>query len=194
MKKIFCIFMTAIMLVGVTACSHEHEYSEATCTEPKTCTICGETEGEALGHTVDIGICSRCGEAVAKEDLLAIDDMLNTIEDYDNEITAYIEKGNDVYSFEDKLAYYKEAAAICDNRKMMLVKVANIVSKYSELDSMKKDLADTLAVEIITPMSSSREDLIDFLNSGIDFANNYASFLSKWISWSKDIVDKVREM
>lgn len=194
MKKMFCIFMTAIILVGITACSHEHEYSEATCTEPKTCTICGETEGEALGHTVDIGICSRCGEAVAKEDLLAIDDMLNTIEDYDNEITAYIEKGNDVYSFEDKLAYYKEAAAICDNRKMLLVKVANIVSKYSELDSMKKDLADTLAVEIITPMSSSREELLDFLNSGIDFANNYASFLSKWISWSKDIVDKVREM
>ena len=59
---------------------------------------------------------------------------------------------------------------------------------------MKKDLADTLAVEIITPMSSSREELLDFLNSEIDFANNYASFLSKWISWSKDIVDKVREM
>lgn len=194
MKKILCIFMTAILLVSITACSHEHEYSEATCTEPKTCTICGETEGEALGHTVDIGICSRCGEAVAKEDLLAIDDMLNTIEDYDNEINAYIEKGNDAYSFEDKLEYYKEAAAICDNRKMTLVKVANIVSKYSELDSMKKDLADTLAVEIITPMSSSREELLDFLNSGIDFANNYASFLSKWISWSKGIVYKVREM
>ena len=95
MKKMFCIFMTAIILVGITACSHEHKYSEATCTEPKTCTICGETEGEALGHTVDIGICSRCGEAVAKEDLLAIDDMLNTIEDYDNEITAYMDKGND---------------------------------------------------------------------------------------------------
>lgn len=194
MKKMFCIFMTAIILVGITACSHEHEYSEATCTEPKTCTICGETEGEALGHTVDIGICSRCGEAVAKEDLLAIDDMLNAIEDYDNEINAYIEKGNDAYSFEDKLEYYKEAAAICDNRKMTLVKVANIVSKYSEFDSMKKDLADTLAVEIITPMSSSREELLDFLNSGIDFANNYASFLSKWISWSNGIVDKVREM
>lgn len=194
MKKMFCIFMTAIILVGITACSHEHEYSEATCTEPKTCTICGETEGEALGHTVDIGICSRCGEAVAKEDLLAIDDMLNAIEDYDNEINAYIEKGNDAYSFEDKMEYYKEAAAICDNRKMTLVNVANIVSKYSEFDSMKKDLADTLAVEIITPMSSSREELLDFLNSGIDFANNYASFLSKWILWSNGIVDKVREM
>ena len=30
---------------------HEHVWSEATCTEPKKCE-CGETEGEALGHTL----------------------------------------------------------------------------------------------------------------------------------------------
>ncbi|MBR2570550.1 MAG: hypothetical protein IKE30_00240 [Clostridia bacterium] len=29
---------------------HIHTWREATCTEPKTCTECGETEGEALGH------------------------------------------------------------------------------------------------------------------------------------------------
>ena len=29
---------------------HEHSWTEATCTMPKTCTVCGETEGEALGH------------------------------------------------------------------------------------------------------------------------------------------------
>ena len=28
----------------------EHEWTEATCFDPKTCTRCGETEGEALGH------------------------------------------------------------------------------------------------------------------------------------------------
>lgn len=28
-----------------------HTWLEATCTEPKTCSICGETEGEPLGHT-----------------------------------------------------------------------------------------------------------------------------------------------
>lgn len=27
-----------------------HQWKEATCTAPKTCTVCGETEGEALGH------------------------------------------------------------------------------------------------------------------------------------------------
>jgi len=39
----------------------EHEWIDATCTAPKTCSLCGETEGEALGHTYVDGICSACG-------------------------------------------------------------------------------------------------------------------------------------
>jgi hypothetical protein len=30
----------------------EHTWVEATCTAPKTCSVCGTTEGEALGHTL----------------------------------------------------------------------------------------------------------------------------------------------
>ena len=30
--------------------SCEHEWEDATCTQAKTCTLCGETEGEPLGH------------------------------------------------------------------------------------------------------------------------------------------------
>ena len=45
-----------------------HDYSEATCTAPKTCKICRKTEGKALGHTwidatcTEPETCSRCGE------------------------------------------------------------------------------------------------------------------------------------
>lgn len=38
-----------------------HLFTQATCTKPATCTVCGETEGEALGHTTESGVCSRCG-------------------------------------------------------------------------------------------------------------------------------------
>ena len=44
-----------------------HDYAAATCTAPKTCKICGATEGEALGHTWTNGdcdtpkTCSVCG-------------------------------------------------------------------------------------------------------------------------------------
>ncbi|MCR5138426.1 MAG: FHA domain-containing protein [Oscillospiraceae bacterium] len=54
---------------GTTQTSkHEHVWTDATCTEPKTCSLCGETEGEALGHDYGsttffkTGTCSRCGE------------------------------------------------------------------------------------------------------------------------------------
>lgn len=33
-----------------------HSWSEATCEEPKTCVLCHETEGEALGHTLEYSI------------------------------------------------------------------------------------------------------------------------------------------
>lgn len=45
-----------------------HSWPGATCTEPDTCTACGETQGEPLGHDwlaatcTDPEKCSRCGE------------------------------------------------------------------------------------------------------------------------------------
>ncbi len=32
-------------------CGHQHAWRDATCTAPKTCSECKETDGEALGHT-----------------------------------------------------------------------------------------------------------------------------------------------
>lgn len=40
----------------------DHSWREATCTAPKTCTVCGETSGTALGHTCAVGVCERCKE------------------------------------------------------------------------------------------------------------------------------------
>ena len=46
----------------------QHEWLDATCTEPRTCALCGETEGEPLGHSFSEGSffkraeCARCGE------------------------------------------------------------------------------------------------------------------------------------
>ena len=41
-----------------------HTWQDATCTTPKTCSVCGITEGEALGHTFENGICTECGTNV----------------------------------------------------------------------------------------------------------------------------------
>lgn len=45
------IFSVAMLAVLLTGCGCEHEWAEATCRTPKTCNLCRETEGEALGHT-----------------------------------------------------------------------------------------------------------------------------------------------
>lgn len=37
-----------------------HTWVEADCARPKACTVCGLTEGEALGHTTEAGMCDRC--------------------------------------------------------------------------------------------------------------------------------------
>jgi hypothetical protein len=39
------------------------DFTDATCTAPKTCNICGKTEGSALGHNYVEGACDRCGAA-----------------------------------------------------------------------------------------------------------------------------------
>ena len=52
---------------AVTVVPHEHEWKDATCTEPKTCTVCGQTEGEPAGHEwkdatcTEPKTCSKCG-------------------------------------------------------------------------------------------------------------------------------------
>lgn len=67
-KKVLTLVATLGVLVGLTGCCMSHEWADATCTEPKTCTKCGKTEGEALGHQwveatcTEPKHCSVCGE------------------------------------------------------------------------------------------------------------------------------------
>lgn len=49
---------------------HVHSWKSATCTAPRTCTTCGETEGTSLGHNwkdsdcTNPKTCSRCGKTM----------------------------------------------------------------------------------------------------------------------------------
>lgn len=69
MKRMFAILaVTLACLLVLAGCGCEHEWADANCVTPKTCNLCQETEGEALGHTwvdadcVNPKTCSVCAE------------------------------------------------------------------------------------------------------------------------------------
>lgn len=79
-KRIILLALSLAFCLSVIGCGCDHVWIEATCTEPKTCEKCGETEGEALGHnfgewqqTIDALTatvsqereCDRCGQTEA---------------------------------------------------------------------------------------------------------------------------------
>ena len=66
------IFILCISALTLTACDIfsvfcNHDWEDATCDKPKTCTKCSKTEGEALGHSGGAAgceskaICDHCG-------------------------------------------------------------------------------------------------------------------------------------
>lgn len=67
-KRLATLVVAGTMTMSLlTGCGHEHTWADATCTTPKTCTECGETEGEVLEHTwieatcAEPKHCSVCG-------------------------------------------------------------------------------------------------------------------------------------
>lgn len=71
-KKIALLLFLCITCTLFSACGHEHTWVAATCTTPKTCSECGETEGEPLGHNWKAATCTEpktctvCGETEGK--------------------------------------------------------------------------------------------------------------------------------
>lgn len=49
-KNLILVIAIIIFSIALIGCGHTHEFEPATCTTPKMCSGCGETEGEALGH------------------------------------------------------------------------------------------------------------------------------------------------
>ena len=66
-KRLLTILPILALVLTFTGCGCEHEWNAATCSAPKTCSLCGKTEGEALPHTwtnatcTDAKTCSVCG-------------------------------------------------------------------------------------------------------------------------------------
>lgn len=74
-KKILVLVLALACMTMLTGCFCQHEWAEANCTTPKTCTKCEKTEGEALGHDIveasctEAKHCTRCADMTEGEPL-----------------------------------------------------------------------------------------------------------------------------
>lgn len=89
MKKLLVVLLCIVMCFSLISCSSstdntatdspvtdnsvidnstveecDHSYIPATCTSPETCKKCGAIKGNALGHTVTNGKCTRCNQYI----------------------------------------------------------------------------------------------------------------------------------
>lgn len=68
-RKLLVPVLALLCVFALAGCCFHSEWSEATCTNPKTCVKCGETEGEALDHSwvdascTDPKTCALCAAA-----------------------------------------------------------------------------------------------------------------------------------
>lgn len=70
MKKVFMAVLTFSMLLLLSGCCLSHEWTEADCITPKTCSKCDASEGEALGHQWAEATCTApktCANCAATE-------------------------------------------------------------------------------------------------------------------------------
>lgn len=69
MKKKIYTGVILILSIVLTGCCLQHQWQDADCSTPKTCSECKKTEGEALGHDWQDAACeapktcSRCGKS-----------------------------------------------------------------------------------------------------------------------------------
>lgn len=68
MKKFAVLLLVLACIIGCTGCICSHSWVEADCFNPKTCPLCGRTEGQAIGHIWEEATCQEpqtcklCGE------------------------------------------------------------------------------------------------------------------------------------
>ena len=57
-KRIISLLLVFVMIV-FSGCGCEHEWEDATCIHPKTCKLCGKTEGELAEHNWEPATCTE---------------------------------------------------------------------------------------------------------------------------------------
>lgn len=160
-----------------------HSFSEATCTQPKTCEICGATEGEALGHSVSIGKCSKCGEDVNFDVIWDISSDYQAANKYWDTANQYINSADTKGSLKNIYVQYSTAYDYILKYQNALSQIINTCDKYPELKKMSSALKDIKNYNIRKPASSSADDLVAFLEDVVELSTLNTIFATEMKNW-----------
>ena len=116
-----------------------HVWLEADCENPKKCKKCGETEGEALGHTTDFGVCDRCEKMVNEELLYEIKEAADYLDDSVNSIYEELNKINYV-TLENAYEGIKGADQYLPRVNESIDRYITVCEKSSKLEALKNNL------------------------------------------------------
>ena len=131
--------------------THTHSFGNATCTSPATC-ACGETQGNALGHTTTNGTCTRCGQTIGSGNQGGSDTPDATVEAF-------------------KLAVTNIANATKLDDKFEAISTA--VSIYNTMDANQKAQATT-EIETLKSHISSYNQIVEQENATANIALKFA--------------------
>ena len=204
------VFMVLLMLSG---CGHTHEFEDATCTEPKICKVCGETdgkalghdwqeancenpktckrcgetEGEALGHSIDIGLCNKCGKIVNRNSLKAISDFIMEADSYITSATNEM-KSADLSSSVDMYNKYITAQEYLTKGKVYFKSASTLCDIYPNgTKSFSKKLENVIAKIPSNVYGSSYDDLINYMNDCADMLRSCQDLYDEMSSFTSFI-------
>ena len=133
MKRKLCyLLIVALCTLSLVACGCEHEWSEATCTTPKTCSKCGESTGEVSHQLGEWEITKaaeyrKSGEKIQK--CVVCNTVVNT-KSYslsEEEQAIYFKNECSIYSY-DEIARYPDNYVLCQ------AKFTGEVMQVTEID------------------------------------------------------------
>lgn len=177
MKRLLILLFSFCMLFLMAACSSDdnaakgHEehsmqiWYNANCKAPRTCGICGYTEGGLGDHSVKVGTCHHCNEFQNKEMFDGIkSDLTELTVDLKEAHDFLQEKANDPASDEFVYAAAIETVApTFDAEKSKLEDILKLCEKYEELDGIKRDVETSLEYFPVKPSGTSLEESREYI-------------------------------
>ena len=184
MKSFLRLFICCFLMLSAFACAqnaepektpeHVHSFSKADCENPSVCTECGLENEPALGHTVKIGKCARCGKIVNEEHLDVLSQHFLKVAEIGTEVPTYF-MNVDGKGAEEHYSAFTSADPVIDEYNEALEKVLADCEGYDELRFLAYQVQLMMNRTPTRTGSTDYSYLVDKTDQYIDFLTQFAS-------------------